>query len=73
MFRTRHGYFTVTKVAEVFEFIVGLQDSGMSVSASRKAAMSKYQLTHHRIVWIEEVGINRQWYPLNQAPLRQGA
>lgn len=55
----------VERRREVFAALVGAQDSGLDVAASRRKVAAEFGLTPKTVEKIEKEGLDAQWPPLD--------
>lgn len=55
---------TVKQRKSIFHALVETQDSGVTVSESKKKVASEYHLTREQLDLIEKEGVDKDWPPL---------
>jgi hypothetical protein len=61
---------TIQQRREIFRALVDTQDRGnMSVVESLKHVIDEYAISEEQLRQIQDEGIEKEWPPLNEAPL----
>jgi len=65
---------TIQQRREIFRALVDTQDRGnMSVVESLKHVIDEYAISEEQLRQIQDEGIEKEWPPLNEAPLSAAA
>lgn len=60
---------TLQQRKEIFAALVTAQDDRMGVTESKQLVISNFKISDVQLRQIEEEGIEKEWPPLNQAPV----
>jgi hypothetical protein len=64
---------TIQQRREIFRELVHSQDRGMSVADSLKHIVEEHAISEEQLRQIQDEGIDKEWPPLNEAPLSAAA
>lgn len=65
---------TIQQRKEIFHSLVVTQDRGnMTVADSLKHVVDEYAISEEQLRQIQDEGIEKEWPPLNEAPLSSAA
>ena len=65
---------TIQQRREIFRALVDTQDRGtMSVADSLKHVVDEHEISEEQLRQIQDEGIEKEWPPLNEAPLSSAA
>jgi hypothetical protein len=69
----REKRLTIQQRREIFRELVHSQDRGMSVAESLKHVVAEHEISEDQLRKIQDEGIDKEWPPLNEAPLTAAA
>lgn len=69
----REKRLTIQQRREIFRELVHSQDRGMGVAESLKHVVDEHAISEDQLRKIQDEGIEKEWPPLNEAPLSAAA